>query len=678
MAIHFNHDEPPLIPPHTIVPEITLKAVILGIILAIILGASNAYLALKVGTTVAASIPASVIALAVFRFFKQSNVLETNLVQTAASAGEALASSVTFIMPALLILGYWSGFKFWETASITILGGVLGVCFCVPLRRVLLEQSTLPFPEGTAVGNVLKATTEAGAQMLKLIQGGLVGGGIVLCQTGFQIVGGNLPMWFRAGNILAGITIGFDPTLIGAGYIIGMGAGLALFFAMLLGWILGVPLLCLFYGLPAGDTPYAQVMHLWSEKIRYIGVGTMIVGGIWTLVTLFKIMVRGVVLSFHSFKAMSSAHPISILRTESDIPLKYVLLGMVSVLILCFLLITYNQMQAHLPVSFHVIMLFSLMGTAAVFVLGFFSSLVCGYLVGLIGSTNTPLSGVMIINLLLMALFLFPILMDNMDMTLLVNQKTLIAMVIFILALIGTAAAITNDNIQDLKAGVMVGATPWKQQVMMLLGIFVSSLAIAPIMQLLFQAYGIGGVFPHGGMNPSQMLPSPQAALLASLAQSIIGHHLPQSMLIIGMGVGILCIFIDLYLKTKGKRLAILAVGLGIYLPPEIISPTVCGALIHFFASRQFSKKIAHLTEKEKKSQLKASYERGTLLACGLVAGSALMGVMIAIPFVLKGSSDALRLVSSEFKPIAQLLGVGVPVILGVWLFRITNIQRPS
>lgn len=667
-----NHQESPLIPAHVQLPEITLKAVILGIILAIILAASNSYLALKVGVTVAASIPASVIALVIFRFFKQSNVLEINLVQTAASAGEGLAAAVTFILPSLLILGYWSGFQFWQTASITILGGILGVCFCVPLRRILLQQISLPFPEGTAVGNVLKASTEAGAHLVKLIQGGVVGGIMVLCQTGFQIMAGFLPLWFRNGNVLMGITVGFDPTLIGAGYIIGMDAGSALFFAMILGWILGVPLLCLFYGMPTGATPYAAVIHLWSEKIRYIGVGTMIVGGIWTLITLFKIMVKGVILSLESFKALSKNKMITVLRTESDIPLKYVVLSVILVLILCFFLIMYNQLSAQVPVSFAAMLLFSLMGVTAILILGFFTSLICGYLVGLIGSTNTPLSGVMIINLLLMALFLFPVLANNMDMTVLINQKTVIAMVIFILALIGTSAAITNDNIQDLKAGLMVGATPWKQQVMMLLGLFVSSLTIAPIMQLLFQAYGIGGVYPHAGMNPSQMLPSPQAALLTSLAQAIIGHNLPQSMLMIGMGVGIVCVFIDIYLKRQGKHLAILAVGLGIYLPPEIITPTVFGALIHYFATKRLKQKIAKEPKERQKILQKESYERGTLLACGLVAGSALTGVMLAIPFVLKGSSDALSLVSSQFKPVAEVLGILVPIILSVWLFRVT------
>lgn len=670
--MEINNNEGPLISPNQFLPEITLKALILGIILAVILGASNAYLALKVGTTVAASIPASVIALAVFRLFKHSNVLETNLVQTSASAGEGLAAAVTFIMPSLLIIGYWDGFSFWETAAITMLGGSLGVLFSIPLRRILLNQLTLPFPEGTAVGKLLTASTAPGAQLKKLIQGGVVGGVIVLFQTGFQVIANSLPLWFKSNKVLFGITLGFDPTLIGAGYIIGINAAIALSLGMFLCWIIGVPVLSLIYGLPPGDTTYDQVMMFWNTKIRYLGVGTMIVGGIWTMITLSKTILKGLMVGLHSLKTMSKSK-LLVPRTERDVPTSLVLGGILLLLILCLCFISFILINSGLPLTKSTVINFTLMSGLTLVVLGFFSALVCGYLVGLIGSTNTPVSGAMIVNLLIMSAILFPILLNNVDLTIIQNQHTVIAMVIFVLSMIGASAVITMENIQDLKAGQMVGSTPWKQQLMLLVGVLAAALAIAPIMQLLFQAYGIGGVYPRPGMNPSQMLSAPQAALITSLAKGIVGHNLPWPTLIAGIVIGLFAILIDMYVKRYGKSCAVLAVGLGIYLPPEIITTTIFGGVIHYFAKKAFDKRIQNQPLSAQKALSKDSYERGTLLACGLVAGSSLMGVFLAVPFVLEGSSDALRLVSDQFIPVAEVLGFIMAALLGVWLFRVTT-----
>lgn len=664
-------DDAPLISAETSLPELTLKAVVLGIILTIVLAASNAYLALKVGTTVAASIPASVLALGVFRFFRRSNVLETNLVQTSASAGEGLAAAVTFILPALIILGYWAAFKFWQTAIITILGGVLGVFFSVPLRRVLLAQAALPFPEGTAVGNVLRASTAVGSRLKRLIQGGLVGGVIVLFQTGFEAVASYLPLWIKSGKELMGITLGFDPTLIGAGYIIGINANMALFFGMVLCWVFGVPILCYFYGLPAGDNSYDQVMNLWDSHIRYIGVGTMISGGIWTLLIMLKPVSTALMSSYRSFKKFSVTGQVE-LRTERDISMKYMLIGTALILILSFFFIANNLFSSEWSLSWPAIFNISLISILAILILGFFSAVICGYLVGLIGSTNTPLSGIMIINVLILSMILLPLITHQVDLHVVAYQHAAIAIIIFVIALIGCAATITIENIQDLKAGRMVGATPWKQQLMMILGVVVSSIVIAPILQLLFQAYGIGGVYPHPGMNPAQMLSAPQAALLTSLAKGVVGHDLPWPMLNTGLIIGVFCIFIDEYLKTKGKHLAVLAVGLGIYLPPEVITPCVLGGLIHYFTTKTVARKTKTLPVTEQKEVARAMSERGILLACGLVAGSALMGVILAIPFVIKSSSDALRIVSDSFLPIANGLGVVITVLLCVWLYRVT------
>lgn len=658
----------PLIPPEQNLPEFTIKVIILSIILAVLLGASNAYLALKVGNTVAASIPAAVISLAIFRLFKRSNVLENNLVQTAASAGEGLAAAVTFILPALLILNFWTSFNFVQTVVITMTGGILGVVFSVPLRKTLLGLKALTFPEGTAIGNVLKASASAGTRIKDLLLGGLAGGLLTFAQTGLQIISSYFPLWSKVDNTLFGITLGFDPVLIGAGYIIGIVASVAMFVGLIIVWIFGVPLLCHYYGMPAGSDNYDRVMSLWSHHIRYIGVGTMMVAGVWTLLGLIKPIVKALIAARTSVKNLE--YKTQVIRTERDLPLRLLFSIGSLILILVFFIVLYALKNGGLHLPLEMVLGLSGISVLAVLVLGFLSALICGYLVGLIGSTNTPLSGILIINVLILSLIFFPLLRLHADLSVHFNQQMAIAIVILIATMIGTAAVITNENIQDLKAGQMVGATPWKQQTMMMIGVIVSSIAIAPVLQLLFHAYGIGGVFPHPGMNPAQMLPAPQAGLMAALASGVIAHNLPWDMLLIGMIIAVFGIIIDEIVKRRGHRLPVLAIGLGIYLPPEIILPSVFGGFIHYLTSKRLKKNLQKVPSNIQKTTEAAIREKSTLLACGLVAGASLMGVFLAIPFVIKGSADALKIVSDNFIPIANILGLVITLGLGFWLYR--------
>lgn len=666
-------DDAPLISPETQLPEITLKAIITSILLAIILGAANAYLALKVGNTVAASIPAAVISMGIFRLFRKSNILENNLVQTAASAGEGLACATTFILPSLIISKYWAHFNFWQTTMLVMFGGILGVLFSVPLRPVLLNLKGLSFPEGTAIGNVLKASARGTAEMKNLLMGGAAGGFVAICQTGFQVVASYLSLWFRGGNAFWGISLGFDPVLLGAGYIIGITASSAMFVGTILCWVIGVPILTWIYGMPTTGSSYDGVMNLWDQHIRYIGVGTMIVAGLWTMITLLKPMLNGLEIAFSGMRKMRDANAVKVIRTEKDMPIQYVLLGVLLILLLAWILIWHSINSSGLALSGIMIFGLSLISVITVLVFGFLSALICGYLVGLIGSTNTPLSGILIINVLLLSLIIFPLLRSQIDLSVHANQQSAIAMVIFIATMIGCAAVITNENIQDLKAGRMVGATPWKQQLMILIGVIVSAFVIAPVLELLFQAYGMGGVFPHPGMSPAQMLPAPQAGLMAALAQGVIGHNLPWNMLVVGGIIAIGCIIVDEILKPRGYRLPVLAVGLGIYLPPDVITPTVIGGIVSYFAARHLRASIKNKPEEERKTVYRETHERGILLACGLVAGSALMGVILAIPFVIKGNSDVLKLVGDKFMPVANILGVVSTVWLCYWLFRSTT-----
>ncbi|MDO8954538.1 MAG: oligopeptide transporter, OPT family [Gammaproteobacteria bacterium] len=660
--MRLTDENQPLIPASTILPEFTLKAIILSLILAAILAASNAYLALKLGQTISASIPASVLALGVLRFFKNSNVLESNLAQTAASAGEGVAAAISFVLPAMIVVHAWIGFPYWETTMVTLIGGLLGVLFSIPLRPILLNLPELSFPEGTAIGNVLKASTQGGAHMKYLAQGGLVGAAISFCQDGLQFISDNWQMWTYTRQSLFGIGIGFSPAIVAAGYIVGVQVGLSLLVGVILGWVIVLPGIAFYYHEPHVGAAYDAAMDLWSNHLRFVGVGTMLVGGFYTLAQLAQPILKGFI---RSWRAMKHAKTVvgGLPRTERDLPMPYVLLGSG---ILALLLL---PIIAHFIVSLHVfdntfqMLLTTVFSVCYVLIVGFILATICGYFTGLIGSSNNPLSGVLIIAVILLSL-LYLVMFHGYTST---HGTSIVAVVILVITVIAAAASIANENIQDLKAGQMVGATPWKQQLMLALGVIVSALIIGPVLDLLFNAYGIAGVYPRPGMDPSQMLAAPQASLMAAVAQGVIMHSLNWSMIGLGGLLAVGVIFVDRYLNTKNMRLPTLAVGLGIYLPPEVITPAVIGALINYAVKRYLRHKVTgKLIEDER-------YGKGVLLACGLVAGSALMGVFLAIPFVIADNSNVWAIVGPNFVMIANILGMGCLIGLCVWLFRVAT-----
>lgn len=311
----------PVISADTKLPEITIKAVIISIFLTILLAAANAYLGLKVGMTISASIPAAVASMGILRFFKQSNILENNIVQTAASSGEALTAGIIFTIPALIVLHAWMGFDYWTTVCIALFGGILGVFFSVPLRRALLHDKNLRFPEGTAIGNVLKASTkEEHTVLTHLLTGGGVGALISICQTGFKVLSDGAAYWFQAGGTIYGAGIGFAPALIGAGFIVGAQVGLSILFGVALGWFIGVPLLSSYYGVPDANTLSASVNILWEQHIRYVGVGVLLIGGIWALISLIKPLWVGIITSLDTLTHLKRGGG-AIPRTERDIPI---------------------------------------------------------------------------------------------------------------------------------------------------------------------------------------------------------------------------------------------------------------------------------------------------------------------------------------------------------------------
>lgn len=664
-------DNSPFIPASQSLPELTLKAIILSIILVVLLAAANAYLGLKIGITVSASIPAAVISMGILRLFREYNILENNIVQTAASAGEAIVSGISFVLPALILVHYWHHFNYWETLMISLIGGTLGVFFSIPLRRVLLPHKELRFPEGTAIGQVLKASMAGKANLQYLLKGSLVGGLISLSQAGFQIISGTIEYWqIVANRFVYGLTIGFDPALMAAGYIVGPSVAASTLLGVLLGWILGVPLLSAYFGISTPDAS-AAAMDIWKNHIRYIGVGTMLVGGFWTLFILLKPILEGLQTSFQTVKTLRTTGRASIPRTERDIPINYIGWG---ILLLCIPLGLFLYHYASDPaLNFSLTLQLTTVVIGLLFIIfgGFLFCALGGYFAGLFGSTNSPTSALSLAALFLMSLIILALWGPHLNFSA-NSQQTLaaIAFVIVVSSILG-AGSITNETIQDLKAGQIVGATPWKQQFMLIVGVIVSAFLVPWVLELLFQAYGIGGVFPRPGMDPAHMLAAPQAGMMAALVQAAFTSQLPWTMLGIGGTIAVIAIITDRILRLYNNGLSVLAVGFGIYLPLDATFPFVIGGITAYIVNKSLHKKYSG-----QKENLVERQQIGLTLACGIVAGASLMGVVLAIPFAIEQTTDALKLVSDRLLPLTNLLAPIVAILLLGWIYY-TVVRKP-
>lgn len=662
----------PIIPAHVQLPEITLRVIVLGFFLTVILAAANAYLGLKVGTTVSASIPAAVISMGILRFFRNSNILENTMVQIMASVGEALTAGIAFILPALIILHVWDNFNYWQTVITGLIGGGLGVLFTIPLRRALLKDKTLRYPEAVAIGNVLKASaSKEKGDLRSLTIGGLVGALIALFQSGFQILTDNFQYWIKTSNAVFGFGLGLSPALIAAGYIVGVNVALSLLVGVVIGWLAGVPILSWIYGMPNAETANQMAMIIWRDYIRYMGVGTMLVGGLWTLFTLFKPVINSMSASFASLRAIRLGKKVDDLRTERDIPINYVFIAAAVILIPIFLLIATTIIPAELNISRSFRFFISGFSTVYILIGGFVFCSIMAYFAGLIGSTNSPVSGLLVCALLMICLIFMGFFSTQSGVS--GKELEMIGSIVAIgsMVVIGAALAISNDTMQDLKVGQIVGATPWKQQVMLILGVIVSAFVIPPILQLLYNAYGIGGVFPRPNMNPAQMLAAPQAGLMATVAKGAFSHQLAWGMIATGAVVAVVCVVIDEVLKKRfGTRLPVLAVGLGIYLPLDSSVPVVIGGLLSYLIQQRLYRLYPRVGSNNE-SKLQTHRHRGLLLACGIVAGASLMGVVLAIPFALKQSSDALRIMPEAYLPFAGGLSIFVTFILCAWIYRV-------
>ncbi len=661
--------------PYAGVRELTLRGMVLGALITLIFTASNVYLGLKVGLTFASSIPAAVISMAILRFAPGSNILENNMVQTQASAAGTL-SSVIFVLPGLLMAGYWSGFPFWQTALLCSAGGILGVIFSIPLRYAMVVKSTLPYPEGVAAAEILKVGSEAqadasngsrngGTGIREIAAGGLLAGLVSFLTGGLRVVADSASAWFKAGSAIFQLPMGFSLALLGAGYLVGLTGGLAILLGIVIAWGVAVPYFS--SALPAvADADMASTaMQIWREKVRFIGAGTIGIAAIWTLITLLKPMAEGLKLSF---QALHSEHDSSGHRTEQDLSPKAMILWAAAMLVVLWMVFHHFVQQAGLPdgIGWTLVVACTLLA----FVIGFLVAAACGYMAGLVGSSSSPISGIGIISIVIISLVLAAI-GESSGLFADAGQRSfMLALTLFCGSAVISIASISNDNLQDLKTGYLVKATPWRQQVALIIGCVVGALVIAPVLDMLYQAYGFTGAMPREGMDPDQALAAPQATLMTTIAQGIFAHNLQWSYIFTGVAIGVALIIIDLLLKrSTDERMALpaLAVGMGIYLPPSVNMPIIVGALLAAWLQRRL--RARHGADSER--AMKSAERTGTLLAAGLIVGESLIGVLLALIIVVSvtnGGSDApLALPLENWDGAAAWLGLAV--FIGGMLF---------
>ena len=646
-------------------PELTLRGMLLGLLITVIFTASNVYLGLKVGLTFSSSIPAAVISMAILRMYKDSNVLENNLVQTQASAAGTL-SAIIFILPGLLMLGYWQGFPFIQTLFICACGGCLGVLFTIPLRRAMVVNSDLPYPEGLAAAEILKvgsnsessATNKGGLK--DILSGGIVAAIIALCSNGFRVLSAEVSYWLSFGAATTQIPLGFSSALLGAGYLIGIASGIAILSGLVLAWLVFVPYLTSTLPIPDGQSVSSFASYVWAKKVRFIGAGTIGIAAIWTLLTFTKPIIDAIKLSIKAMKenqGSSDTH-----RMDTDMSPKSI--AIVFIVILIGLLMTFYSFIADANLSTELTLTYVIIGVIIAIGMGFFVAATCGYMAGLIGTSASPISGIGILGIIVSSLVVLGIGTSANLFDTVAGTKFATALAIFITSVIVAIAAISNDNLQDLKTGYLVGATPWKQQVALLIGSVAGAFAIAPVLNLLYEAYGFAGAMPRVGMDEAQALSAPQATLMTTIAQGIFSHNLEWDYILFGALVGIIAIIINYILKKTTATLSLppLAIGMGIYLPPTLEMPLVLGSVLGYLMHRYLRKRAEHRSPSNIEEDVENCNRHGVLFASGLIVGESLMGVIIAVIIVFSvtsGGGDApLALVGNDFGKTADILGL--------------------
>lgn len=636
--------------------ELTLRGLVLGVLITIGFTAANVYLGLKVGLTFASSIPAAVISMAILSGVKDSSILENNIVQTVASAAGTL-SAIIFVLPGLVIVGWWTGFPFWQSFLICVSGGVLGVLFTIPLRRALVTTSDLPYPEGVAAAEVLKVgsgrrgetaddTGEAREGLVAVILGSVASLGLaILGATRIAAVEltGYVALGARAST---GYNIAWSLALLGAGHLVGLSVGIAMLVGLVIAWGAAVPILTALHPAATGVSMAEHTVTLWQTQVRFIGAGTIAVAAIYTLATLAKPVLGGLVNTLTASRDTTTTDD-----RDRDLPISWILaLTVVCLVIAGALAYTFARSTALAPNAVQL----TLIAVPFVFLVGFLIAGICGYMAGLIGASNSPISGIGILSIVICASLLL-LAVQPTEAT----RPALIAFALFITAIVFACATISNDNLQDLKTGQLVGASPMRQQIALIVGVVAGAAVIPPVLNLLAKAYGFAGAANVGVLAPNP-LPAPQATLISALAEGVIGGNLDWQMIGIGGLIGVALILVDASLgKMKRLRIPPLAVGIGIYLPMSATFAVVVGAVIsHWYVGRA-----------QRTPNPERTVRLGTLLASGLIVGESLWGVLNAGLIVATNSDAPIGLVSDAFRPAPWIGAVGF-ILLVVGLYR--------
>lgn len=650
--------------------ELTLRAIVLGVLLAVVFTAANTYLGLKVGLTFASAIPAAVISMAILRGFRTSTIWENMTVQTVASVGGAM-SSIIFVLPGLVMIGWWLDFPFWESTLICIFGGILGVTFSIPLRRALVTNGGLPYPEGVAAAEVLKVGSRGAEQtesavrenksgLWVVVAGAVVSSGYALLVAG-RVFAGEAAKFFKLPTALGGgatgVGFGMQFALLGAGHLIGLTVGLAQLFGLILAWVIAVPILTspdtiawltahglpsIAASLPAGTPAEELAMTVWSREVRFMGAGVIGVAAIWTLIKLAGPLIGGLTSALAAQSKRSHGEVLE--RAEQDIPIKIVGAVSVAALIAIAGLLTWIALAS--PTLAASAPLLVIGGLVYVVLIGFAVAAICGYMAGLIGSSNSPVSGVGILAIIVASLLMLGV----MKIAGVPADGSIIAFALIVTAVVFAVAVIANDNLQDLKTGQLVDATPWRQQVALIVGVIAGALVIPFILNKLNGAFGFEGGPPGIANEP---LAAPQATLISALARGVIGGDLRWDLIGLGAVIGVIIIVLDAVVSksTKGKiKLPPLAVGIGFYLPAAVTTMLVIGAVVGW------------VYDKAVKTTRFADVARrmGVLLASGLIVGESLFGVFYASVIVGTNSEAPFAMIPEGSGWPAMLAGIVV------------------
>jgi putative OPT family oligopeptide transporter len=635
--------------------ELTLRAIVLGGLITVAFTAANVYLGLKVGLTFATSIPAAVISMAVLRLFKSSSIYENNIVQTVASAAGTL-SAIIFVLPGLVIVGWWQGFPYWMTMAATGLGGILGVMFSVPLRRALVVNSDLPYPEGRAAAEVLlvgeqsRDGNEESRQGLLAITVNSVASAAFFALSQTRLVVDEVAVYFRVGTGATGVASSLSLALVGVGHLVGISVGMAMFVGIIIGWCILVPILT--HGLASTESAAHIALAVFRTDIRFFGAGVIGVAALWT----FSRILGPIIAGLRSAMAASSARGVKghvLPLVERDLPIKIVgavvAVALALIALLLWQFIAGSALAAYAPVLIAATLVYVLLA-------GIIIASITGYMAGLIGASNSPVSGVGILGIVAAAFMVLAVVGRAADPG---QASAMVAYALFATGIVFGIATISNDNLQDLKTGQLVGATPWRQQVALVFGVIFGALIIPPVLDLLNTAYGFAGT-PGSG---NSALAAPQAALISALAQGVLGGNLNLRMIGYGALFGVFVIAVDAILGRAGRmRLPPLAIGLGIYLPMQATLPVVIGALTGYFYDRWA----------DRTGRPAFARRMGVLMATGMIVGESLFGVLYAGIVVASGKNSPFALVGDGFATLALLGGGIIFLVLIGLLYRRT------